>query len=64
MMVRSLIGSTTINSHTDISPMVTAATWKQRRLLIGYFTAVSVAMLGWLAALSWAGASLASWLFS
>ncbi len=62
-----MTGSTTISNRTEISsveaPMVTA-TWKQRRLLIGYLTAVAVAMFGWLAALSWAGASLAAWLFS
>jgi hypothetical protein len=66
-MTQSSTGSTTIRSHTEISPVETPmvrTTWKQRRLLIGYLTAVAVAMFGWLAALSWAGASLAAWLFS
>jgi hypothetical protein len=59
--------TTTINSHTDVRSIeasrVPKTTWKQRIFLIGYLTAVAVAMFGWLAALSWAGATLALWLF-
>jgi hypothetical protein len=56
-----------MNSHANIMPIeadaVSAATLKQRLSLICYLTAVTVATLGWLAALGWAATALAGWLF-
>ena len=56
-----------MNSHVNIMPpeadAVSRATLKQRLSLICYLTAVTVAMLGWLAALGWAATALAGWLF-
>jgi hypothetical protein len=56
-----------MNSHANIMPIeadaVSAATLQQRLSLICYLTAVTVAMLGWLAALGWAATALAGWLF-
>jgi hypothetical protein len=56
-----------MNSHANIMPTeadaVSAATSQQRLSLICYLTAVTVAMLGWLAALGWAATALAGWLF-
>jgi hypothetical protein len=56
-----------MNSHANImlsdADAVSAATLKQRLSLICYLTAVTVAMVGWLAALGWAATALAGWLF-
>jgi hypothetical protein len=56
-----------MNNPSNIMPpeagAVSAATPKQRLSLICYLTAVTVAMLGWLAALGWAATALAGWLF-
>ena len=56
-----------MNSHAHIMPIeadaVRAATLKQRLSLICYLAAVTVAMLGWLAALGWAAITLARWSF-
>jgi len=37
---------------------------KQRLLTIGFLTAISVAMVGWLSAFGWAAATVASWLLA
>jgi hypothetical protein len=56
-----------MNSHANIMPIeadaVRAATFKQRLSLICYLAVVTVAMLGWLAALGWAAITLARWSF-
>ncbi len=56
-----------MNSHASVMPTeadaVSAATLKQRLSLICYLTAVTVAMLGWLAALGWAATALVGRLF-
>lgn len=39
-------------------------TWKQRVLIGCYVTATTVAMLGWLSAVTWAAAEIAKLLFA
>jgi hypothetical protein len=56
---------------TDLSETVTssehalqAATMKQRYFLIGFLTAVAVAMIGWLWAIGWVTFAAAKWLIT
>jgi hypothetical protein len=56
-----------MNSHTKIvpidAPAAKAATPRQRLLTIGFLAITVVAMLGWLAALSWVAIAIVDWSF-
>jgi hypothetical protein len=55
-----------MNSHTAImtieSPRLRKATWRHLLLVVCFFTATTVAMLGWLTGIGWAGVALVRWL--
>jgi hypothetical protein len=48
---------------TSSEHAVQAVTLKQRFFLIGFLTAVAVAMVGWLWAIGWVTLAAAKWLF-
>jgi hypothetical protein len=53
-----------MNSLTQLMPVSSMASRKtilKRLFVVGYLTAVAVAMIGWVSAFGWAAFKLASW---
>jgi len=57
-----------MNSHTELMPnkaaSVSTATSKQRLSTICYWTAITVAMVGWLSAFGWVAVAVAKWMLA
>ena len=56
-----------MNSLTQLMPVSSMASRKtilKRLFVVGYLTAVAVAMIGWVSAFGWAAVRLATWLMA
>ena len=54
-----------MNAGTEVTPLAVSRTRPSQKFLeIGYFTAITVATVGWVSAFGWAAVKVVEWLIA